>query len=100
MSDLATRGLVYDAQTGEGGWPNTGAWRLAFVAWLNAHGVNENDTSRVEFHLIDAPLIRVFQFAHNEGGRCYVDPATGDLARRDPFDVLIRTPAPRPEDFT
>lgn len=99
MSTVLTPGLVYDAGTHEGGWPNTETWRLAFVAWLNAHGVNELDTYRVEFHLIDAPLIRVFQYAKNELGRSYVDPATRDIATLPPLDVLITTPAPRPEDY-
>lgn len=99
MSDLLTPGLVYDSNTHEGGWPHSDAFRLAFCAWLKAHGVDDAVTNRVEFHLIDAPLIRVFQVAHDAEGRCYIDPATGDIAVLPPLDVLITTPAPRPEDY-
>jgi hypothetical protein len=91
--------LVYDANTGEGGWPHTNGWMLAYNAWLTAHGIDPNVTQRTEHMVIDAPLIRVHQVAHNADGRCYLDPATGNLARQKPFDVLIRTPAPRPEDY-
>jgi hypothetical protein len=96
---MSTLHVAYDAHTYEGGWPHTAAWLNAWLPWLRLHGVEPNDTYRVEFHVIDAPLIRIYQHALNEDGHPYVDPATGRVAQRPPFDVLITSPAPRPEDY-
>lgn len=88
---------VYDVHEGFFNHPH--AFTDAYTAWLEAYGVDKNDTYRTEHHVIDVPLVRVFQFAHNENGERYVDPATNEHVERPPFDVLIRTPAPKPEEF-
>jgi hypothetical protein len=70
-----------------------------YKAWLTGHNINPDDTYRTEHHLVDAPFVRVFQYDRNAEGRPHVDPNTDDAARRDPFDVLIRTEPPKPEDY-
>jgi hypothetical protein len=71
----------------------------AYCEWLQTHGVDHKATYRTEHHLIDAPLVRVFQYDEDEQGCRYVDEATGDAAVRRPFDVLEKTPPPSPEDY-
>lgn len=89
---------AYDANTGEGGYPSTQSWLDDFLPWMREHGVEPNDTDRVEIYLLDAPFMRVYQPAQNEKGWPYLDDDL-KLARRPPFDVLIKRPAPRPEDY-
>jgi hypothetical protein len=91
--------IVYDPNTPEN-WPGPAAWITAYREWLAAHGIDANVTYRVEHHIIDCPLIRVFQWAVDDHGRkFYLDPATGSAARREPFDVLITSAPPRQEDY-
>lgn len=98
MTELIRREpVIYEANTNF--YTHPAAFTEAYTAWLEGHGVDKNATYRTEHHLIDAPLVRVFQFDRNGEGRLYTDEATGEVAKRPPFDVLIRTPAPRPEDF-
>lgn len=89
----------YDAHIPESYFDYGSDFVNAYCTWLETHGVDVRSTHRVEHLVIDAPLIRVFQVARNEDGKVYADPATGDLAYRKPFDVLVRTEAPRPEDY-
>jgi hypothetical protein len=72
----------------------------AYCAWLEAHGIDKNSTYRTEHHVIDAPLVRVFQYERDADGRHKIDPVARDVVKRKPFDVLITTPPPRPEDYT
>jgi len=92
---------VYDAETALLSWPADRDWIGGYSAWLRSHDVDPNVTYRVEHHVIDCPLIRVFQYDRNEHGQKYytTDYETGDIARRPPFDVLIRSEPPRKEDF-
>jgi hypothetical protein len=88
---------VYDVH--EGFFGNTPPFVEAYCAWLAAHGVDKMATYRTEHHLIDAPLVRVFQYdADDQGRRCY-DPEIDGAAVRPPFDVLVKTQPPSPEDY-
>jgi hypothetical protein len=71
----------------------------AYTDWLRAHGIDPCQTYRTEHHVIDVPLVRVYAYALDEQGRRYVDQAARDIARREPYDVLIRTTPPSPEDY-
>lgn len=87
---------VYDANNGFR--DNPPAFCEAYCDWLEAHGIDRHLTYRVEHHVIDAPLVRVFQVA--AAGRLLDrDELRGDHVRK-PFDVLIKTPPPSPEDYT
>lgn len=94
---MSTLTAVYDAHEGfyDHPWPFVDAYR----DWLTEHGIDTNDTYRTEHHVIDTPLVRVFQYAKDADGRRYTDPATGNVAEREPFDVLIKTPPPTPEEY-
>jgi hypothetical protein len=93
----ATSPITYDANGGFHDHPP--AFVKAYCAWLQAHGVDHKATYRTEHHLIDAPLVRVFQYDEDEQGRRYLDEATNDAAVRPAFDVLVKTPPPTPEDY-
>lgn len=88
---------VYDVHEGFHRHPD--AFCEAYCVWLEAHGIDRHDTYRTEHHIVDAPLVRVFQYAKDESGRRYYDEAADDTAKRDPFDVLIRITPPSPEDY-
>jgi hypothetical protein len=71
----------------------------ARVAWLEAHGLSPADIYRFEVHVIDAPLIRVFEYLSRDGRPyCAIDHVHGrqhcEIAKRDPYDVLIRVDPP------
>lgn len=89
----------YDAHIPESYFAHGPGFVTAYCAWLEQHGINTNRTHRVEHLVIDAPLVRVFQVDHDEDGHLLTDPVTGGIAYRAPFDVLIRTPPPKPEDY-
>lgn len=90
--------VVYDANTSF--WSvHPGAFCEAYNEWLEAHGIDKTKTYRTEHLLIDAPLVRVFQYEEDDQGNRYVDEATGDAAVRPAFDVLVKTPPPNPEDY-
>jgi hypothetical protein len=91
-------GTYYDVKQAKT-WPISEAFCAAYLDWLAAHGIDPYETVRTEHHVIDAPLVRVHQYDHDEDGRRYINPATGNWAMRKPFDVLITTPAPKPEDY-
>jgi hypothetical protein len=86
------------------GWkvdpPNPEATARGVDLAREAHGIAKNDTYRTEHHVIDAPLVRVFQYDLDDDGRRYYDPLTDGVATRKPFDVLIKTQPPSPEDYT
>lgn len=63
-------------------------WRPV-MEYLESQGIPVDDTYRVEVYLLDMPFARVFTYAENERGWRYVDPATGDAAVNDPYDVLL-----------
>lgn len=90
---------VYDSNTKEN-WPGPPGWADAYRNWLMAHGINPNVTHRVEHHLIDCPLIRVYQYDRVANGKFYLVPGSVDeVAQRPPYDVLITSDPPRPEDY-
>jgi hypothetical protein len=88
----------HDAYIPESYFGYGAAFVEAYIAWLKGHGIEPRWTHRTEHLVIDAPLVRVYQVAH-EGGRILADPVTGDIAYLEPFDVLIRFDPPRPEDY-
>jgi hypothetical protein len=88
---------AYDVQEGFFSYPR--AFTDAYTAWLEAHGIDKSSTYRTEHLLIDAPIVRVFQYDKDEDLHRFYDPVTGDIAKRKPFDVLVRTPPPKPEDY-
>ena len=88
---------VYDVSDRSTWFDHGPEFSRAYAAWVDGHGVDTKPTYRVEHHLIDAPLIRVFQYATDADGRLCID--RGDVVRRPPFDVLIRSEPPRPEDY-
>lgn len=90
---------VWDVQTGENYPGRNPHWLAAFHAWVESHGIVKGQTWRIEHHLIDAPFVRVFQYEWNADGKVYLDPETREIARRDPYDVLVTSPPPRPEDY-
>ena len=90
---------IWDVQTGEN-YPGPGRYVETLHAWVEAHGIVKEQTYRIEYHLIDAPFIRVFQYDVDGQGRCYVDPADRDRLARRQFDVLVTSPPPQPEDYT
>jgi hypothetical protein len=70
----------------------------ARIAWLVEHGLDPADIYRFEVHVIDVPLIRVFEYLRRDGRTyCPFDHVHGsrcELAKRDPYDVLIRVDPP------
>lgn len=76
--------------------------RVLFRTWLLDHGIDPNRTFRFELHVIDCPLIRVFEHSRDADGRPYcgvdhdhrVDLYRCSVAKRDPYDVLQKTPPP------
>lgn len=46
-------------------------------------------TYRIEFYLVDAPFARVYRYALNDGGRLFIQPATGRPALAEPVTVLL-----------
>lgn len=58
--------------------------------YLADQGLPIDPTYRVEIYLVDAPFARVFTYDQDgEGGERHLDPATGDVAVRPPFDQLL-----------
>ncbi|MGH3376004.1 MAG: hypothetical protein ACRDP6_14795 [Actinoallomurus sp.] len=81
-------GAVYDCT--DKSWPPSEAFLRAYSAWLAAHGIDSNETRRIEHHdqpTIAQPFIRVHQRDMFSG----VD--------REPLKVAITTPPPSPEDY-
>jgi hypothetical protein len=73
--------------------------------WLAAHGVDAADVRRVELHVVDCALLRVFRYARNEDGERFADPkslvdgmfaADSRIAELPPLDVALRIPPPVP----
>jgi hypothetical protein len=90
---------VWDARDQQNYPGRSAEWLDAFHAWVEAHGIAIRKTWRIEHHLMDAPFIRVYQDDYDEKGRLRLDPETGDVIARKPFDVILTTPPPRPEDY-
>jgi hypothetical protein len=93
-----TRELAYDSR-GDSWWGLDGEFHRVFADWLYGHGVDGHRTYRVEFHVVDCPLIRVFQYATGETGRPLVNEAGDGVALCEPFDVMVRTAPPDPADY-
>lgn len=62
--------------------------------WLNQHGLDPYAIYRFELHVIDCPLIRVFEFKRSDSGHLLVDESGTDVLHRDPYDVLQKTDPP------
>jgi len=55
--------------------------------YLAGQGIPIDPAYRVEVYLLDAPFARVFTYDQDgEDGERHLDPATGDVAVRPPFD--------------
>jgi hypothetical protein len=62
--------------------------------WLNLHGLDPNVIHRFELHIIDCPLIRVFEYKCSASGHALVNESGTGLLRREPYDVLQKTDPP------
>lgn len=78
----------------------------ALMTWAQEHGIDTGNTYRLEVEVVDAPLIRVYEYARNEQGERYLRRCTGpcdyttdhppaacecDVARAEPRDLPLRT---------
>ncbi len=57
-----------------------------FLGWLDDEGIAADDTYKVA---IRGHRVKVWQFDRNADGRKYVDPATAEIAKREPFVVHV-----------
>lgn len=64
-----------------------------FLDWLREHGVEPNDTFRVD---VGGDEITVHQYALNGEGKKYFDQDKGRIAYREPFTVPLERPVPEP----
>lgn len=74
-------------------------YQVEFLCWLRGHGIEPEDTFRVEYTVIDCPMIRVWRYLADEDGKRYVEPGTDVIAHRV-TDHAVRLPLPewwRPE---
>lgn len=88
MSD--TLQAVYDIRDDTYRYPHHQKLRW----WLTDLGVDIYLTYRIEIHMAETRSVRVFQYDRGEDGRLFVDPATGEAAVREPFDLAIDSPPP------
>jgi hypothetical protein len=87
-------------------WPPRVDDGVALVReWLAVHDVDTADVRRVEVHVVDCALLRVYRYARNEDGERFVDPksledgrfvADSVVAELPPLDVALRIPPPVP----
>lgn len=94
---------VYDVAD-QGWWGLTDDQRDQIRAWATEHGIDVDVTYRMEIHVIDMPLARVFQHDLTEDGQrhCPIDhdhmqmdkERQCDVARREPYDVPISSMPP------
>lgn len=97
-TDVATTdGLVYDAYEGFHRLPD--AFCVAYCGWLEAHGIDMNVTWRTEHRVLDASLIRVHQYVRDSDGQIAWIPGDREPVQVPPFDVLVKTSPPNPEDY-
>lgn len=95
MTDLALPNPLVVLDCREGIWPPPNLEELQ--DWLRSHGIEPDDTYRVEVYLIDTLFARIFQYARNERGRHYCsndhghldDPDRCVIARREPYTVPL-----------
>jgi hypothetical protein len=59
------------------------------ICWAMAHIDDAVSTYRVEFFLVDAPFAVVWRYKRNEQGRCFTDPATGEIACAEPVVQML-----------
>lgn len=90
---MDTLQAVYDVKH-RSWWGLTGDQHDQLRAWAIEQGIDPNDTYRWEIHLIDMPLIRVFEFETDERGRVKFDEVRQDLCRRPPYDLPISSMPP------
>ena len=57
--------------------------------WHERHIGRANDTYRVEFYLVDAPLAVAYRYKRNGDGFKYQDPETGEAATEEPVIVPL-----------
>lgn len=62
--------------------------------WLRLHGLDPCEIYRFELHVIDCPLIRVFEYECSDSGHRLLNEARTDVLRRDPYDVLQKADCP------
>lgn len=63
------------------------AGRMDLFEWLLDQGIEPKVTHRLEYFVIDAPFVRVFQIDADSSGRWL-------NKLRAPFDVIISSPPP------
>jgi hypothetical protein len=75
---------VYDCR--EDDWPpaNLGD----FLSWLHSQGINDRDVYRIEIHMIDGPVARIFEYeTDGDNVRFLIDDNV--VATREPYDKLL-----------
>lgn len=76
---------VYD--TREDAWRHlSDERREEFCTWLGDHGLDPNRIYRVEVGVLNA---KIFEFAVDDSGTMYKDPATGEAAKREPYKIPV-----------
>jgi hypothetical protein len=83
---------VYDCR--DGSFPFDGA--TAICDWAVREGFDLRDAYRMEIRLLDTPFARVFEYDKDAQGGRFLDPATDDIAKRRPYDVVISSMPPIP----
>lgn len=77
--------------------------RTARARWAEDHGLPVNETYRIEFYVLDAPVARIFGYARNDAGKVYMNCAQDGphshadchVATAPPHDVLLSELPPR-----
>ena len=82
-------------------WPpaDGDAGRFAVMHWLQDHGIDGATVIRLELHIIDCPVLRIFGLAVNGEGKHYTVPGNDgepEIAYAPPRDVLMRSRPPVP----
>ena len=68
-------------------------WREA-GEWAQQNMPDANSTYRAEFYMIDAPCVKLYRFASNERGSCYLG-EDGGPTTEPPVMVMLPSLPPR-----
>ncbi|MGI5171903.1 hypothetical protein ACQEU3_46930 [Spirillospora sp. CA-253888] len=70
--------------------------QAAFIAWGDHHGIDLNNTARLEIHLTDRLIARVTYRERHPEGHLVIDDQTNEIKRLPPVDVPITSKPPLP----